>query len=93
MPEVIYQGYLHISERVNESGVAESHAITVSRSQCLDEMPDCDTDGCNADNEVTGYDSSSDGEETETDVSELNKESNFLVWNDYAIWAPRQVFL
>ena len=34
MPEVIYQGHLHISERVNESGVAESHAIIrqVSRS-------------------------------------------------------------
>ena len=37
MPEV----NLHISERVNESGVAESHAITASRSERLDEMPDC----------------------------------------------------
>ena len=61
MPEVIYQRHLHISERVNQSTMAENHAITISRSQCLDEMPDCDRDGCNANNEVTGYDSSSDG--------------------------------
>ena len=79
MPEVIYQRHLHISERVNESGVAESHAITASRSERLDEMPDCDRDACDADNEVTEYDGNSDGEETETDVSQLNKGSTFLL--------------
>ena len=47
----------------------------------------CDRNAGNDDDEVTEHDSSSDGEETETDVSELNR-----VRNDYAIWAPRQVF-
>ena len=52
-------------------------------------MPDdCSRNAGDVDDEVTEYDSSSDGEETETDLSELN-----LVRNDYAIWAPRQVFL
>ena len=64
MPEVIYQGHLHISERLNESGVAESHAII--RSERLDEMHDCGRNAGDVDDEVTEYDSSSDGEETET---------------------------
>ena len=59
--------------------MAESHAITANRSKRLDEMPDCDRDACDADDEVTEYDSSFDGEETETDVSELNKGSTFLL--------------
>ena len=50
MPEVIYHRHLHISERVNESGVVESHAITASGSERLDEMHDCDRDACDADN-------------------------------------------
>ena len=48
--------------------MAESHAITANRSTRLDEMPDCDRDACDADDEVVEYDSSFDGEETETDV-------------------------
>ena len=79
MPEVICQRHLHISERVNESGVAQSHSITASRLERFDEMPDCDRDAGDADNEVTEYDSRSDGEETQTDVSELNKGSTFLL--------------
>ena len=42
-------------------------------------MPDCDRDAGGADDEVTEYDSSSDDDETETDVSELNKGSTFLL--------------
>ena len=42
-------------------------------------MPGCDRDAGDADDEVTEYDSSSDGEETETDVSELSKVSTFLL--------------
>ena len=49
---------------------------------------DCGRNAGDVDKEVTEYDSSSDGEETETDVSELN-----LARDNYAIWAPRQVFL
>ena len=70
-------GYL--SETVNVSGVAESPASPASRAESLDEMPDCDRDACDADDEVTEYDSSSDDDETETDVSELNKGSTFLL--------------
>ena len=44
MPEVIYQRLLHISERVNESGVDESPANMASRSKHLDEMHDCGRD-------------------------------------------------
>ena len=51
-----------------------------------------DRDAGDADDEVTECDSSSEREETETDVSELNKGIHVLVLNDYAIWAPRQVF-
>ena len=51
-------------------------------------MHDCGRNAGNDDDEVTEHDSSSDGEETETDVSQLNR-----VRNDYAIWAPRQLFL
>ena len=65
---------------------------TPGRSERLDEMPGCDRDAGDADDEVTEYDSSSDGQETETDVSELNKGSTFLLGTTtYAIWAPRQV--
>ena len=82
MPEVIYQRLLYISEGVNESGVDESPAIISSRSDSwsdhLDEMPDCGRDAGDVDNEETEYDSSSDREETETDVSELNKGSTLL---------------
>ena len=79
LPEVIYQRHLHVSEKVNVSGVAESPASTVSRAERLDEMPDCDRDAGDADDEVTEYDSSSDDEDTGTGVSELAKGSTFLL--------------
>ena len=79
MPEVIYQRHLRISETVNVSGVAESLASTANRAERLDEMPDCDRDAGDDDDEVTGYDSSSDEEETKTNVSELNRGSTFLL--------------
>ena len=53
-PKVFYQRHLHISERVNVSGVAESPGAVR-----LDEMPDCDRDAGDDDDEVTEYDSSS----------------------------------
>ena len=81
MPEVIYQRHLHISERVNESGVAEGPAIiftTASRSERLDECSIVtDRVAGDADDEVTEYDSSFDGEETETDVSSSHKSIMF----------------
>ena len=61
------------------SGVAESPASPASRAERLDEMPDCDRDAGDADDKVTEYDSSSDDDETETYVSELNKGSTFLL--------------
>ena len=79
MPEIIYQRHLHISESVNVSGLAESRASTTSRPERLDEMPYCDRDAGDAVDEVTGYDSSSDEKETETDVSELDRGSTFLL--------------
>ena len=73
MPEIIYQRHLHISERVEVSGVATS---TVSRrAERFDEMLYCDRDAGYADDaggEVIEYDSSSDEDEPETDVSKLN---------------------
>ena len=68
-----------VSQRVNESRVAESPASTASRAERLDDMCDCDRDAGDADDEVTEYDSSSDDEETETDVLELNRGSTFLL--------------
>ena len=69
---------------MNVSGVAASPASTASRAKRLDEMPDCDRDVSDADDELTEYDSSSD-EETETDVSELERGSTFLLGRpDYA---------
>ena len=53
MPEVIYQRQLRISETVNVSGVAEGPASTASRAERLDEMPNCDRDAGDADDEVT----------------------------------------
>ena len=63
MAEVIYQRHMHISERVNVPGVAESPANTESRAERLNEMPDCDRDAGDADDEVSEYDSSFDEEE------------------------------
>lgn len=79
MPEIIYQRHLHISERVDLSGIAASPASTANRAERLDEMPDCDRDAGDTDDEVAEYDSSSDEEETETDVSELDRGSTFLL--------------
>ena len=79
MPEVIYQRHLRISETVNVSGAAESLASTASRAERLDEMSDCDRDAGDNDDEVTEYDSSSDEEEKDTDVLELNRGSTFLL--------------
>ena len=72
MPEIIYQRHVHISERVEVSGEATS---TASRVERFDEMPDCYREAGHADDadvEVIDYDSSSDEDEPETDVSELN---------------------
>ena len=57
----------------------KSRASTASRAECLDEMPDCDRDAGDADDEVTEYDSSSDEEEAETVISELDRGSTFLL--------------
>ena len=54
------------------SGEATS---TASRVERFDEMPDCDREvghADDADSEVIEYDSSSDEDKPETDVSELN---------------------
>ena len=56
--KVIYQRHMHISERVNESGVAEGPASTASRGERLDEMPHCDRGAGDADDEVSEYESS-----------------------------------
>ena len=61
------------------SGVAACPASTASMAERLDEMSDCDKDAGDADDKVIEYDSSSDEEETETDVSELYRGSTFLV--------------
>ena len=76
MPEIIYQRHLHISERVEVSGVATS---TASRAERFDEMPDCDRDAGHADDEIIECDNSSDEQEPETDVSELDRRSTFLL--------------
>ena len=55
-------------------------------------MPDCERDASDADYEVTEYDSSSDGQETETDVSELNKGSTFLLGTTTRYWRRDRYF-